>query len=309
MLRHLMPYSNQNNLCPQRNAVEYFVSLMPRAALLTAISRLNTSMRIESTDALIEAFSLNLAGFLNAMTKDLLLILVQACQLPSEGSVEDLRARLWKHGACIERGNCSADQPLPIVLGGKLIHLWEGTGSFPAVSQWPRTIPSEQPIPSKIQEPEHLEDLLHNANQLLGIRLGGATQDKGAFGSRVAHYLGVIEEGYSESDWRGEIEIKTLPVIIDRSGWWRVKEDPAISMQHWSPWRKLQKILWVARVADRDDSPILSWYYQECTEDIRFFLKQALHLRPKGDAGAETKGWYIRKNFFIKSGFLKSLNG
>jgi hypothetical protein len=160
-----------------------------------------------------------------------------------------------------------------------------------------------------VDEPDSLEELLDNADGLLGVRFGSGTRNKGAFGTRIAEHLGVIETGVSEPDWRGEVEIKTVPVIVDRSGWWRVKEDPAVSMETMTPLAKLRKVLWIARVADRDDSPVLSWYYQEADENVLDLFERCLHTRPKGGAGATTRGWYVHKRFFTDSGFLRSLNG
>jgi len=163
------------------------------------------------------------------------------------------------------------------------------------------------PVPER--EPESLEELLANASALLGVRLGIKGRDKGIFGTRVEALLGITDRGLAEADWRGEVEVKTVPVIRDRAGWWRVKEDPAISMEHVDPRGKLAKVLWIARVGGDSDSPILSWYYQERDSNIAALALRFLHQRPKGPRGTSNKGWYLQKRFFLHSGFLTSLNG
>ena len=80
-------------------------------------------------------------------------------------------------------------------------------------------------------------------------------------------------------------------------------------MERSDPIAKLGRVLWIARVADDPRSPILSWYYQEVDEEIADLFNRDLHTRPKGAAGATTRGWYLRKRFFLDNGFLASLNG
>ena len=158
-------------------------------------------------------------------------------------------------------------------------------------------------------EPDTLEDLLARADTLLGLRLGPAGRDKGAHGARIAALLGVRERGEAEPDWRGEVEIKTVPVVRDRSGFWRVKEDPAVSMESVPAPSKLGRVLWIARVADAADSPVLAWFYQERDARLADLQRAHLHTRPKGGAGATTRGWYLHKGYFAACGFLRSLNG
>ena len=57
------------------------------------------------------------------------------------------------------------------------------------------------------------------------------------------------------------------------------------------------------------ESPILSWYYQEWDPVVARLARRCLHTRPKGPAGAQTRGWYLPKRFFAGSGFLVTLNG
>jgi len=265
--------------------------------------------------ALSGRYALDLAGFLNLANRSELESIARELELSNHDldSVGELRARLWFAGAEREAGGRihfgSSLQPVPIVLGGKLVHPARGSGAAPPARCWPRPVPPVVVPSSPDHEPDSVEELLDNAEALLGACFGAGTRNKGAFGMRIAACLGVDETGAAEPDWRGEVEIKTVPVVVDRSGWWRVKEDPAVSMATGSPLAKLRKVLWIVRVADRDDSPVLSWYYQEADARVRGLLERDLHTRPKGGAGATTRGWYVHKRFFTDSGFLGSLNG
>lgn len=187
-------------------------------------------------------------------------------------------------------------------------------GLAPPAPALPRPVPPpracERPDrPDAIDEPDTVEDLLARATQLVGMRLGQRGPDKGEYGSRIAALLGVRERGAAEPDWRGEVEVKTVPVVRDPGGLWRVAEDPAVSMADIRPESKLGRVLWIARVADAGDSPILSWYYQEWDAWVARLARRCLHTRPKGPAGATTRGWYLHKRFFAASGFLVTLNG
>jgi hypothetical protein len=203
----------------------------------------------------------------------------------------------------------SAVQPLPVILGGKLVHLGPMRGAAPPTEELPRPIPDPLVEPTGVAEPDTIEALLERATELIGVQLGERGRDKGEYGARIASLLGVEESGFSEPDWRGEVEIKTVPVVRDPAGWWRVKEDPAVSMLGASPIEKLRRVLWVARVADDSSSPILSWYFQEWDGSVAELVERYLHTRPKGPRGTSNRGWYLHKRFFVDSGFLKSLNG
>jgi hypothetical protein len=263
----------------------------------------------------VDRFALDLAGFLNRLRAEELRELACAAGLPRSGRPAELRVRLWLRGAEIEAGGAEhlgqPWQPLPVVLGGKLVHLGEERGLAPPATAFPRPIPPPRPVPraAGLDEPETLEDLLARASRLLGVRLGRRGRDKGAYGVLVAALLGVPERGHPEPDWRGEVEVKTVPVARDPSGFWRVVEDPAVSMEHAEPLAKLGRVLWIARVADADGAPVLSWYYQERDGEVARMIARHLHRRPKGARGARTRGWYLRKRFFAESGFLKTLNG
>jgi len=304
------------------NAVFEYVSALPRHALWRLASLGETEQTPgprQPCAAVLKRFDLDLVGFLNRLTRDELDRIAEALEIDSSGAIGQLRARLWMRGAEREAFGVSELgrpwQPLPIVLGGKLVYMGDRGGVAPPTASVPRPVPHPvAPPPAEgpgegPDEPDCLELLLEAASNLIGVRLGPPERDKGAFGSRIAALLGVPERGRSEPDWRGEVEIKTVPVVRDRSGFWRVKEDPAVSMEHASPIAKLARVLWIARIADDSESPILSWFYQELDAGVGQLVETYLHRRPKGGAGATTRGWYLHKRFFARSGFLRSLNG
>src|SRR5439155_15155536 len=134
-------------------------------------------------------------------------------------------------------------------------------GLCPAAASWPRAVPAPAPAAPPAGEPETLDDLLAAADRALGVRLGRRGRDKGAWGNRAAALLGVVERGGDEPDWRGDVEIKTVPVAREASGLWRICEDPAIAMlDEPSALAKLQRTLWLARADVGSDATILSWY-------------------------------------------------
>ncbi len=264
-------------------------------------------------NAVRERFALDLAGFLNLADRDALDHLATGCKLGTRGTVGEIRSRLWRWGAEREAGGShligTPVQPLPVALAGRLVFLGAVRGLSPPASSLPRPIPPPARPPRPTDEPDCLEDLLANADALAGVRLGGASRDKGAFGCAIAAMLGVRERGWDEPDWRGEVEIKSVPVVRDRRGIWRVKEDPAISMEQVSPLRKMARVLWIARAALPAESVVLGWYYQELDGELTRLARAHLHTRPKGRAGTSRRGWYLHKGFFIESGFLRVLNG
>jgi hypothetical protein len=300
------------------NAAAALVASLDRAALVrlaaAALDRAATDDSAALVARLARRFAGDLVALLNALDREALEAACAARELAADGDLGALRARLWHHGAALEAGGAEhlgrPYQPVPVVLRGRLRRQGPTRGASPPSERWPRPVPPSAAWPAPPEdEPDTLEDLLARATALLGVRLGPAGRDKGAFGGAVAALLGVRERGDAEADWRGEVEIKTVPVVRDRSGAWRVKEDPAIAMEDVDPWRKLARVLWVARVADAGDSPILSWYFQERDEVVDRLVIRYLHTRPKGGAGATTRGHYLHKSFFLESGFLASLNG
>ena len=298
------------------NATQQFVRVLPRHVVHRLLRRLGMDGSELSTPCLQkrlgERFTLDLPGLLNVLLRAELDDLACALGMPTKGSIAALRMRLWHHGATLEAGTESlvgtAIQPVPIVLRSKLVHLGQQSGLAADADRYPRSVPPPIGI-AEPADPDCLEQLLANADLLIGCRLGTSERDKGAYGTRIAAMLGVPERGYAEPDWHGEVEIKTVPVMRDRQGWWYVKEDPAVSMETTSPIAKLHRVLWIARVADENDSPILSWYYQELGPRLLSLVKRYLHTRPKGPRGAQTRGWYIHKRYFVDSGFLQTLNG
>lgn len=258
-------------------------------------------------------FGGDLPAFLNALRKRELVELSEELSLPSTGRVGHLRERLWTWGAELEAGGRdvlgTAVQPRPQVLKDKLVHLRAEPAIAPEPQDLPRSVPIPVGRPHFVGEPDTIDELLNRANALLGVRLGERGRDKGAYGSSIAALLGVAEEGLSEPDWRGEVEIKSVPVVRDRGGMWWVKEDPAVSMEAARPLAKLTRVLWIARIADEQDSPILSWFYQERTWRLEQLQTRDLHTRPKGGKGTRARGWYLHKRYFADCGLLLTLNG
>lgn len=291
------------------NAVQRWTSLLGRPTLRRLAGGAGSDLR----SAVSDRFATDLAAFLNALQRAELDDVATSLAIDNAGSIGQLRARLWIAGAVLEAGSRehlgSPVQPVPVVLAERLRYQGSTRGLWPPAPAWPRPIPPVAPTPRPGGEPGDLVALLAAADALIGVRLGPRGRDKGAHGSRVEALLGIADGVDSEPDWRGVVEIKTVPVFRDRSGLWRVKEDPAVSMEAADPLAKLERVLWIARVTDEESSPILSWYYQERDPTIDELMARDLHTRPKGPAGATTRGWYLHKRFFLDSGLLASLNG
>jgi hypothetical protein len=184
-------------------------------------------------------------------------------------------------------------------------------GAYPPSERWPRPLPDAIDGAPPVEEPDSVDELLAAADRALGVRLGRRGPDKGAWGSRAAQLLGVIDRGLDEPDWRGDVELKTVPVAVDRgSGRWRVVEDPAIAMVGELAIAKLQRTLWLVRadVGD-DDATLLSWYLVDWDAAIARLARRYLHVRPKGAAGSDGRGLYLHKRFFADAGLLATLNG
>lgn len=294
------------------NAVDHMLDHVSRAGIrrLADVRRADEEAERAAT---LRRYGGDLTAFLNRLHRAELDAIALALGMDTRGRVGELRKRVWDWGATAEAGGPdwlgTSVQPEPRVLRGKLVFFKAHPGIAPGADAYPREVPVSVPPPQYSVEPETLEQLLDRASSLVGLRMGERGKDKGAHGARIAALLGVIEDGFSEPDWRGEVEIKTVPVVRDAGGLWWVKEDPAISMETARPMAKLERVLWVARIADEEDSPILSWFYQELGDGLVPLVYRDLHTRPKGGKGATTRGWYLHKRFFIDCGLLLSLNG
>jgi hypothetical protein len=258
----------------------------------------------------------DLCGLLNAMTRGELAQLAAALRLDASGRSPALRWALWAHGAVLERGGCEVSpglQPRPILLGGHLVVQAAPRGMSPPSPAWPRPVPAAVAAAVIGEEPESLDELLAAADRVIGVRLGPRGRDKGAWGTRAAALLGLVERGLDEPDWRGDVEVKTVPIAREPSGHWRIVEDPAIAMVGEGGLAKLQRTLWLARAtlpADGEpDATIVSWYLLDWDTEIARLARRYLHERPKGPAGTTGRGLYLHKRFFADSGMLATLNG
>jgi len=288
----------------------------------------------EAMARVIARWGNDLCGLLNACTRGELAALAAALRVePLAGArsrpegpgspgglrAHELRVALWEVGARLERGAhpvSSLLQPTPIVLGGHLVVQAPPRGLFPTSEVYPRRLPPPAPVPPAYEdEPDTIDDLLAAADAAIGVRLGARGRDKGAWGTRAQALLGVRDRGADEPDWRGDVEIKTVPVRRDPSGpagkqYWRVVEDPAIAMVGDGVIAKLQRTLWLARVdLEGGDATILSWYLLDWDPDVARLARRYLHDRPKGPAGTSARGRYLGKRFFADCGLLATLNG
>jgi len=308
------------------NAVARIASVLPSdvvrrlAALRVGRFEARTGARAasysvdEASERVVARWGGDLCGLLNAMTRGELGAACEALRLDGQGRSPALRERLWEFGAALERGGSEVSpvlQPRPVVLGGHLVVQARPRGLHPPSEQWPRTIPAQAQATPPAEEPESIDELLAAADRAIGVRLGPRGRDKGAWGLRAASLLGVVERGADEPDWRGDVEVKTVPVAQEGAGHWRVVEDPAIAMAvGGGTLAKLQRTLWLARASlDGGDATIVSWYLLEWDAEVARLAKRYLHERPKGPAGTDGRGVYLHKRFFADSGLLASLNG
>ncbi len=311
------------------NAVAHFAALVPsdavrRLAALRVV-RFDAHRAPPGTRALdvaaardhvVSRWGDDLCGFLNALTRGELTSLGDQLGVrAADARAPQLREQLWRRGAALERGGDAevppALQPRPVLLGGHLVIQAAPRGVYPPSESYPRSIPGDaRPLPPD-DEPETVDDLLAAADRALGVRLGTRGRDKGAWGLRAASLLGVVERGGDEPDWRGDVEIKTVPVAREPSGLWRVVEDPAIAMvREGGALAKLQRTLWLARTDLPDgDATIISWYLLDWDSTVARLARRYLHERPKGPAGTDQRGWYLSKRFFADAGLLATLNG
>ena len=307
------------------NAVAHMLSLLPPeavrrlAALRTArADEPRATLDVEQAAARLTArWDADLCGLLNAMTRDELAALAIGLRLPGAHAAEprapELRTALWDRGAALERGGAEVSpalQPRPIVLGGHLVVQARPRGLYPPSARWPRELPAAIAAAPPSEEPDTLDELLAAADRAIGVRLGERGRDKGAWGLRAARLLGLVERNEREPDWRGDVEVKTVPIARDPSGWWRVVEDPAIAMVGEPALAKLARTLWLARSdVDSGDATIVSWYLLDWDPEIARLARRDLHDRPKGPAGTDARGLYLHKRFFADAGLLATLNG
>jgi hypothetical protein len=310
------------------NAVAHLVGLLaPEAVRRLAALRVprfaggaperRGTLDVEQAAARIVArWDTDLCGLLNAMTRGELAALALRLGARCDQRSWALRAAVWERGAALERGGTevgAAVQPRPIVLGGHLVVQGRPRGLYPPSARWPRELPAAVAAAAPASEPDGLDELLAAADRAIGVRLGARGRDKGAWGLRAARLLGVVERNEREPDWRGDIEIKTVPIARDPSGWWRVVEDPAIAMLGEPALAKLARTLWLARAdlgePGHRDATIVSWYLLDWDPEIARLARRYLHDRPKGAAGSDARGVYLHKRFFADAGLLASLNG
>jgi len=307
------------------NAVAHMISRLPPEAIRRlaalrppgpgAAAAPHSALDVEQASArVLERWGGDLCGLLNALTRGELAGLALGVSLEAAAPRSPaLRAALWDHGAALERGGADvshAVQPRPIVLGGHLVVQAPPRGLYPPSADWPRALPAPRAAAPPVDEPDTLDDLLGAADRAIGVRLGARGADKGAWGQRAARLLGLVERSEPEPDWRGDVEIKTIPVAREPSGLWRVVEDPAIAMSGEPALAKLQRTLWLARSGvGSHDATVVSWYLLDWDPDIARLARRYLHERPKGPAGTTARAFYLQRRFFAEAGFLATLNG
>jgi hypothetical protein len=197
-----------------------------------------------------------------------------------------------------------------VLLGGHLVIQGEPRGMYPPSADWPRRVPPAVTAAAPREEPDSLDELLAAADRALGVRLGRRGRDKGAWGVRAEALLGVATGTETEPDWRGDVELKTVPIAREASGAWRVVEDPAIGMVGEPVLAKLQRTLWLARCdLPGGDATLVSWYLLDWDAEVARLARKYLHDRPKGPAGTTARGLYLAKRFFADAGLLATLNG
>ncbi len=273
----------------------------------------------QAAECVVERWCDDLCGLLNALTRGELSALATRLRIGATGRSPELRLAVWTRGAELERNGveiAAGLQPRPILLGGHLVIQAPARGMSPPSDTWPRPLPVARPPAPPAEDPDSLDELLAAADRLVGVRLGPRGRDKGAWGLRAAELLGLVEQGHGEPDWRGDVEVKTVPVAAEPSGNWRVVEDPAIAMVGDHGLAKLQRTLWLARATiDRGtadvtpDATIVSWYLLDWDPEVARLARRYLHERPKGPRGTQGRGLYLSKRFFADAGLLSALNG
>jgi hypothetical protein len=300
------------------NAVAHMLARLPGSAVrrLARRGRAGDAFDVEEARAACSSrWSEDLCGFLNALSRDELGALAGELRMPSPPQRSpDLRAALWEAGAALERRGhdvSPAVQPRPILLGGHLVIQAAPRGMFPPSAAYPREVPSPIAPAAPREEPDSLDELLAAADRALGVRLGRRGRDKGAWGLRAEALLGVATGTDTEPDWRGDVELKTVPIAREGDhGPWRVVEDPAIGMVGEPVLAKLQRTLWLARCdLPGGDATLVSWYLLDWDVEVARLARKYLHDRPTGPAGTTARGLYLAKRFFADAGLLATLNG
>lgn len=281
---------------------------------------------------LVARYELDLVGFLNNSRLTELKALCRALNLDEGGGLGALRLRLWRWGAGHERRGIVATvdahvQRPPDLVGARLVvggrkKLAAAGSALPAAreAQWPGSprwpdgpieVPPAASAVEPSVEPGTLDELLARADALVGVRLGSRGADKGAYGHRIAALLGIPRSSAADPDWRGEVEVKTLAVVRAAGARWRLKDGPAIGMRSVDASAKARRVLWIVRADEGEvpGAPVLSWFYQELAGEVLEAFEAARHLRPKGGAGTQGKGWYLRRPFFEACGLMASING
>ena len=314
--------------CDDVNAVAHMASLIaPECVRRLAALRANrfdaratppvtgTLDVAQATERVVDRWCDDLCGLLNTMTRGELSALATRLRISATGRSPELRLAVWARGAEIERNGvdiAAGLQPRPILLGGHLVIQAAARGMSPPSETWPRPLPAARAPAPPPEDPDSLDDLLAAADRLVGVRLGPRGRDKGAWGMRAAELLGLVEQGHGEPDWRGDVEVKTVPVAAEPSGHWGVVEDPAIAMVGDHGLAKLQRTLWLARATidgEVADATIVSWYLLEWDPEVARLARRYLHERPKGPRGTQGRGLYLSKRFFADAGLLAALNG
>ncbi|HUQ02811.1 MAG TPA: hypothetical protein VM261_09970 [Kofleriaceae bacterium] len=295
------------------NASGVLIAALSRSALRRLAPGVADDERVA---ALSDVFALDLCGLLNRLRADELRALAAQLRVPSADPGADvlaLRAALWQWGAEAEAGGGawlgSTLQPRPVAIGARLVHAAAPRGLAPPSTAWPRPLPPPRPPAPPPEEPDDVDALLAAADRALGVRFPARGRDKGAWGQAAASLLGVVERGHDEPDWRGDVEVKTVPVARDRRGRWRVTEDPAVAMVDAQPLGKLRRVLWLVRASVGDGATLLSWYFVEWDAEVARLVRRDLHTRPKGPKGTDARGWYLHKRFFVDAGLYPTLNG
>ncbi len=306
------------------NAVARMTTLLApdavRRLAALRVSRFATGIAVRGADvdeaasAVVARWTDDLCGLLNAMTRGELAHLAAGIGVDDAGRSPELRARLWEHGAAIERGDIEvslAVQPRPTLLGGHLVIEAAPRGMYPPAQSLPRAIPPSVPARPPAEEPDSVDELLGAADRAIGVRLGPRGRDKGAWGARAQALLGVGMHNERCPDWRGDVEIKTVAIAREpATARWRIVDDPAIAMIDEPALAKLQRTLWLARADVGDgDATIVSWYLLEWDAEIARLAHRYLHARPKGPAGTDARALYLHRRFFADAGMLATLNG